>query len=185
MTRERLLEATVAVIGEAGWGGVTTRAVAERAGVNQGLVHYHFASITDLLIAASTSFTRALLHQTAEELATKDVSGGLDWLLGELARYTGDDPASRTFAEALLAAGRLPQLRAELAAVLTAFRATVADWLRDHGHNHEADATALVLAATLDGLVLHRTLQPDLDPTELREPLRRMLDLTTPPTGGT
>ncbi|WP_288047924.1 helix-turn-helix domain-containing protein, partial [Nocardia sp.] len=46
-TRERLLEAAVSLIGEVGWSGVSTRMVAQRAGVNAGVVHYHFASVSD------------------------------------------------------------------------------------------------------------------------------------------
>ena len=48
MTRARLLSAAASLIAERGWSAVTTRAVAERAGVNQALVHYHFGSIDNL-----------------------------------------------------------------------------------------------------------------------------------------
>ena len=41
VTRQRLLAASSSLIVERGWSAVTTRAVAERAGVNQALVHYY------------------------------------------------------------------------------------------------------------------------------------------------
>ncbi|MFW6204657.1 MAG: TetR family transcriptional regulator, partial [Actinomycetota bacterium] len=47
-TRHRLLGATAAVIARDGWGAVTTRRVAEEAGLTSGLVHYHFSSVDDL-----------------------------------------------------------------------------------------------------------------------------------------
>lgn len=179
-TRRRLLDAAVPLIGEVGWDRVTTRLVAERAGVNPGVVHYHFSSVADLLAEASTEVIRALLDQAARELAEQgDPARGLERLLTELAGYTGTDPVSSLFAEAFLAAGRHEELRARLAPLLIDFRARVADWLRAHGHGPDAAATAAVLAACLDGLVLHRALDPDLDPAELGVPLRRMLGADT------
>ncbi len=47
-TSERLAAAAVQLIAEDGWAAVTTRRVAERAGVNQGLVHYHYGSVAAL-----------------------------------------------------------------------------------------------------------------------------------------
>jgi DNA-binding transcriptional regulator YbjK len=48
-TRERLLRAALRVIGEAGIGGVTNRAVARSAGVALGSLTYHFTSQHELL----------------------------------------------------------------------------------------------------------------------------------------
>lgn len=187
-TRERLLEAAVSLVGEVGWSGVTTRLVAERAGVNPGLVHYHFGSVSDLLVAACVGFARELLGQAAEQLAAQsDVAEGVDWLLAELSGYTGTDPASVAFAEALLAAGRLPELREGLARVVADFRTTAADWLRERtgAAGAGADAAAVLLAAALDGLVLHRALEPGLDVTALGAPLRRMLGVSDDTMGAT
>src|SRR5688572_33311185 len=41
-TREQLMAAAAELIAELGWGRVTTRAVAERAGLPHGPVSYHF-----------------------------------------------------------------------------------------------------------------------------------------------
>ncbi|MEO3814777.1 TetR/AcrR family transcriptional regulator [Sphaerisporangium sp. B11E5] len=175
-TRQRLMDAAVALIGEAGWGGVTTRAVAGRAGVNPGLLHYHFASVGDLLEAASADFTRRVLDDLVRRLGEQpDVSRGVEWLLGELGRYPGTDPVSLVVAETFLAAGRSPGLRERLAAQLGEFRAGVAAWLRGHGHGADADAAATLLAAVADGLVLHRALDPEIDLAALAGPLRAML----------
>lgn len=184
-TRQRLLDAAVPLIGEAGWGAVTTRMVAERAGVNQALVHYHFGSVTQLLVAASTGFARQLLAGFAAGLAEQpDVPAAVEWLLAGLDGYADDDPASRTVSETYLAASRLPALRVELAAVVDDFRAEVAGWLRRHGHGaDEASAAATLLAATVDGLMLHRGLEPGLGAAGLAGPLRRLLTPDTAPEG--
>ena len=46
--REQLVETGIALLDEQGWPGVTTRAVAERAGTNPGLIHYHFGGLPGL-----------------------------------------------------------------------------------------------------------------------------------------
>ncbi|GAB3136439.1 TetR/AcrR family transcriptional regulator [Microbispora hainanensis] len=175
-TRQRLLGAAAALIAEAGWGGVSTRMVAERAGVAPGVVHYHFASLPDLLIAASTGVARAMLEELTARLAEQpDPETGVEWLLGELSRYTGTDPASLLIVEMYLAAARLPELRERLHELVADSRAQIASWLRDRGHAGDAEATAAVLVAAVDGLVLHRGLDPALDLTALAGPLRAMV----------
>ncbi|HEX3814380.1 MAG TPA: helix-turn-helix domain-containing protein, partial [Mycobacteriales bacterium] len=52
-TRERLMAAAAELIAELGWGRVTTRAVAERAGLPHGSVSYHFRGKQDLLIESA------------------------------------------------------------------------------------------------------------------------------------
>lgn len=174
-TRQRLLAAAAALIAEAGWGGVSTRMVAERAGVAPGVVHYHFASLPDLLITASTEVARAMLEEFTARLAEQpDAETGVEWLLGELSRYTGTDPASLLLVEMYLAAARLPELRDRLHEIVAGSRAKVAAWLRDRGHAGDADAVAAVLVAVVDGLMLHRGLDPALDFTALAGPLRAM-----------
>jgi AcrR family transcriptional regulator len=175
-TRDRLEAAAIELIGEVGWSRVTTRLVAERAGTRPGLVHYHFDSVEDLLVTACTGVVRQMLAGTLHELTGhRDLDTGLTWLLGELRRYTGADPASLLLTEAFLAASRIPRLHADLAAAISEFRTGVATWLRGLGHTTDADASATVLAAAIDGIVLHRALDPALDPTTLIGPLRRLL----------
>ncbi len=51
-TRDRLLAAAAEALARDGLSGVSARAIACRAGVNQALVFYHFGSVSDLLEAA-------------------------------------------------------------------------------------------------------------------------------------
>ncbi|MEN3540083.1 TetR/AcrR family transcriptional regulator [Microbispora sp. ZYX-F-249] len=175
-TRQRLLAAAAALIAEVGWGGVSTRMVAERAGVAPGVVHYHFASLTDLLIAASTGAARGMLEELTGRLTEQPgPEAGVEWLLGELSRYTGTDPASLLIVEMYLAAARLPDLREQLQEIVAVSRARIAAWLRGRGHAGDAEAAAAVLVAAVDGLMLHRGLDPALDLTALAGPLRAMV----------
>jgi AcrR family transcriptional regulator len=51
-TRDKLLAAAAEALARDGLSGVSARAIACRAGVNQALVFYHFGSVSDLLEAA-------------------------------------------------------------------------------------------------------------------------------------
>ena len=70
--RERILHATLELIGEQGVGGVTNRAVAARAAVSLGSLTYHFSSQTDLRREALLLFVEG----EAERLAA--LGDGLD-----------------------------------------------------------------------------------------------------------
>lgn len=62
-TREQLLVAATAVLGEEGYGAMSMRAVADRAGVRLSLVHYHFGSKKGLLDAVLGHLTEGLLER--------------------------------------------------------------------------------------------------------------------------
>lgn len=167
-TRQRLLTAAAELVPELGWSAVSTRLVAQRAGVRPGVVHYHFPSVTDLLVDATVPVLAALIDEMVGLLdAAEDVPAGVDAMLGAAtgyaAGYAADEPASRLTAEAFLAATRVPRLREELAAVLAQARARLAEWLRRCGAAEDAEATATVLAAVFDGLILHLAVDQQTD----------------------
>jgi len=56
-----LLDASETLLSEVGHAGLTVRSVAERAGVNQGLVHYYFGSMEELLLQTLERFTDRLI----------------------------------------------------------------------------------------------------------------------------
>ncbi|MCU1587124.1 MAG: Transcriptional regulator, TetR family [Frankiales bacterium] len=56
--QKRLLDATVSALNEKGYGGTTTMEVQQRAGVSRGALLHHFASRTDLMVAAVEHLTR-------------------------------------------------------------------------------------------------------------------------------
>jgi AcrR family transcriptional regulator len=158
--RLRLVQAARELVPERGWTAVSTRTVAERAGVAPGLVHYHFASLQALLVEAAVGVLREALGGVDALLRRARTPGQLvDLLVAEIDRYTGTDPASLLATEAYLAATRDEDLRRELVAVLEDFRDRIADGLREHGVP-DPDATAAVLAAVIDGVLLHRALTP-------------------------
>jgi len=60
---EALLDAAERLLVDVGHAGITTRRLAEEAGVNHGLVHYYFGSNENLLVRALERFTERLIDR--------------------------------------------------------------------------------------------------------------------------
>ena len=58
---EALLDSAERLLVDVGYAGITTRRLAEEAGVNHGLVHYYFGSNENLLVRALERFTEGLI----------------------------------------------------------------------------------------------------------------------------
>ncbi|MFD6068078.1 MULTISPECIES: TetR/AcrR family transcriptional regulator [Amycolatopsis] len=161
LVRRRLLEAAVALVPELGWSAVSTRILAERAGVTPSVVHYHFPSLQALMIEAVLGAMRevALAFEPALE-SVETPADAVDALLASVGGYSGTDPMSLLFAEAYLAATRDDTLRQGIRELLADLRTRLGGWLARHGVA-DADDTAAVLLAAVDGLLLHRALGPD------------------------
>jgi AcrR family transcriptional regulator len=63
---DALLDAAEKLLVEIGYARITTRRLAERAGVNHGLVHYYFGSMDELLLRVVERFTDALVVRQQE-----------------------------------------------------------------------------------------------------------------------
>src|SRR5215475_2316677 len=63
---EALLDAAERLLASSGYPSVTTRRLAEEAGVNHGLVHYYFGSNENLLVRALERFTERLIARQRE-----------------------------------------------------------------------------------------------------------------------
>ena len=60
---EAFLDAAERLLVEVGHAGITTRRLAGRAGLNQGLVHYYFGSLDEVLVQALERFTGRLIER--------------------------------------------------------------------------------------------------------------------------
>ena len=176
--RQRLLDAAAELIAERGWAAVSTRAVAERAGVAPGLVHYHFTSVQELLSRAAIAVMRRVTAETVPLLAgAGDPCELAEALVASLGAYSGTDPVSVVFVETYLAATRDPELRAGVAEVIAQFRTGLAIRLAELGLA-DPESTAAVLCAAIDGLVLQQALDPTLSAAAVRPVIRRTLVTT-------
>lgn len=173
--RQRLLAAAVELIPERGWSAVSTRNLAERAGVNPSVVHYHFPSLSALLNEAAVGVLRRVLGEVDTVLESADTPAeAVEAIVSAAQRYTGDDPTSLLAIEAYLAAARGEPLRDEVGGMVAEFRRRFGHWLGEHGVS-EPERTAGVVLATVDGLLLHRGLGAGMDTEPTAAVLRRLV----------
>lgn len=70
-TRARILTATDQLFGDLGFDATSTRDIAERSGVNKALIHYHFGSKDQLLVALLDAYYAQLTASLMEAMTTK------------------------------------------------------------------------------------------------------------------
>lgn len=163
--RTRILRATTELLAEVGWNRTTTRRVADRAGVNNALVHYYFGTKRALLLQAATDVLLSEFGGALDALAGgKALAKGVEDALAWLAQTGPGDGSARVVAEVMLQAVHDPVLRESMRDMLREFRSGVADKAAEQGLSEDAArGLATVLAAVLDGLYLHALLDDELD----------------------
>lgn len=180
-TRERILEATVALMAEIGIDRVRTRAVAERASVNPALVHYHFGSMSALVLEAAEY---ALIHELGPSIdafaSGSTVQDGIVAILAWI-EDEGRTPGSTILAEAMVKSTRDPAFRDWSTHASRRFRELILERLQlalDAGEmdrSLDLEPTAVLLAAALDGLLFHRLVDPTLDVSQTHALFEAML----------
>jgi AcrR family transcriptional regulator len=90
-TRDRILEATLAALGDNGYASTTARVIAARGGFPVGLIFYHFGTLDDLLLAVLDHTSAARLPRWTETLADVD---DVDELLQRMQRLYAEDVRS-------------------------------------------------------------------------------------------
>ncbi|UWE10565.1 TetR/AcrR family transcriptional regulator [Actinacidiphila bryophytorum] len=184
-TREKLMAAAAELIAEVGWGRVTTRAVAERAGLPLGSVSYHFRGKQELLVEACTNaFSDAVPFE--EFAAVAGVSDLIDMIGAQLGHELETTPAlTRLMFEAMREAERDEMLRERLGAMINEYRQAVVQAVRADQQRHVVPATvsaegiATLVTALGDGLLLHALLDPGTRVTDTLDALRALLGLST------
>ena len=169
-TRRKILDAAAGLIAELGWPGVTTRRIAERAGVNNALVHYYFGTKDALLIeAASTMFAEEFEGPMTRMVSAPTFADGLRAYIDYLRVIEDHGPGVVVSIEALLRGLRDDAVRTWIDEVLLGARRILEELVVVAQARGELPAgldpagSAVVLAALLDGLVLYRLIDPDLD----------------------
>jgi AcrR family transcriptional regulator len=115
-TRRLLVEAAITTLKEDGYAGASARAIAERAGSNQGLIFYHFGSVANLLLAALDAVSSERL---AHYGASIDQAGSLVDLVAAATGIFSDDLDAgyvTVLVEMIAGASATPGLGPEVAA---------------------------------------------------------------------
>jgi TetR/AcrR family transcriptional regulator, regulator of biofilm formation and stress response len=169
--RERILWATLQIVGTDGVDGVRHRRVAEVAEVSLGSTTYHFAMREELIREA---FRWYLAHATevigeiADRHRRDDPVGRIVGLLTDLIGPESDDEGLvRAEYELLLYAGRDPELIGDVQAWEAAQRRVLARDLAAAGCTSSSTAAATLVALTR-GLELERLTHRKLSTRQLR-----------------
>jgi AcrR family transcriptional regulator len=179
-TRDRIIEAAADLIPELGWDGVTSRRVAERAGVKTGVLHYHVASMDELLRLAAVRRIRQFFAGRIEGILNREDPGdAIEELFRSLTPADSQNPDFRLLAESLVAANRDEQLRRERVDSLAELRRTLIEWFRER-NVASPESLAVTVVAAIDGFLLQRMLDPTLDPAPLVEALRTLASNLSP-----
>lgn len=154
------------MLAEQGWPAVTTRAVAERAGANVGLIHYHFGGLAELRMAITRRAVESIVGPVlANLLGAADESSAVEALREVIPATAGDARAARLATELLTESLRDDDLREFARAELVRARQEIAsrlETLRPDWPARRRTGAAVAVTALLDGLILHRVLDPEL-----------------------
>ena len=157
---EAFLDAAERLLVEIGYAAITTRRLAREAGANQGLVHYYFGSMDNLLVRVLERFTERLIVRQRAMYAA-ELPFIEKWR--EAMRYLDEDFASgyqKVWYELQAMAWNKPELRESIAHVTVEWREVLEEAFeqarREHGIEMPVGALAVLVAAFNQGLILER-----------------------------
>ncbi|MEV0175824.1 TetR family transcriptional regulator [Streptomyces sp. NPDC050803] len=159
--RERILAATLDLIADEGVAGVSHRKIATRADVPLGSMTYHFTGIDDLLRHAFTRFADHIVAVFEQHLGPADTPDQAREAVTDLVHTLSEGPRRDLV---------LTQELYTLAARHPEYRELTQRWMERSRHllaqHFDAD-TARQLDALVEGLTLHRALDPTPHDREL------------------
>jgi AcrR family transcriptional regulator len=121
-----LLDAAERLLVDVGYAGITTRRLAEEAGVNHGLVHYYFGSNENLLVQALERFTERLIARQ-RELYDAEMPFVEKWRTAMRFLVAEDVTYEKAWLELQALGWNNPDVRERLARVNAEWRAVLTD----------------------------------------------------------
>ncbi len=129
-TEEAFLDAAERLLVSVGHAGITTRALAEEAGANHGLVHYYFGSMENLLARVLERFTERMIARQRGMYEAPDVPFVEKWRTAM--RYLESDREyQKVWYELQALAWNRPELRERVAHVNGEWRAVLREALAE------------------------------------------------------
>jgi len=184
-----LLEAAVVELAEKGWGGLRTRELADRAGVNKGLVHYYFGSMDNVRLETVAMLMSGMVNEAAASLLeAPTLVEGIREFGSSLGGFRSDDPRGVVLMEAMIHVPRDERLGEMMLRALDFYEEALRQRVEADvaagrlGADTDAGGLATALTATLDGLVLHAYMRPDVDFAPAAEALAVLVESTAKPT---
>jgi len=155
---DALLDAAERLLVDVGYSGITTRRLADEAGVNHGLVHYYFGSIENLLARVLERFTDSLIARQRAMYAA-DVPFIEKWRTAM--RYLDEDrPYQKIWYELQALAWNRPELRERVDHVNDEWRSVLTEALAEprerYGIEMPLDALVSLVVTFNEGIILER-----------------------------
>jgi AcrR family transcriptional regulator len=171
-TEEAFLDAAERLLVSAGYAGISTRAVAEEAGANHGLVHYYFGSMESLLVRVLERFTERLIARQRAMYAAPDVPFIEKWRTAM--RYLdADREYQKVWYELQALAWNRPELRERVAHVDSEWRAVLTEAFAEPHARYRIDMPLDALVALVvtfnEGIALERLSGIETGQAELLE----------------
>jgi AcrR family transcriptional regulator len=128
--RRRIVDAAIETLKREGFAGTSARAIASTGGFSQGLVFYHFGTLSELLLAALDETSARRMARYAQAL--EEVRGPSDLLriAREIFEQDLDEGHTVVLTEMISAASTLPELGPEVVARIEPWIAFAADAVR-------------------------------------------------------
>ncbi|HEX2409618.1 MAG TPA: TetR/AcrR family transcriptional regulator [Solirubrobacteraceae bacterium] len=171
-TEEAFLDAAERLLVSVGHAGITTRALAQEAGANHGLVHYYFGSMDSLLARVLERFTARLIARQRAMYAAPDVPFIDKWRTAM--RYLESDREyEKVWYELQALAWNRPELREPVARVDAEWRAVLSEALAEprerYGIDMPLDALVSLVITFNEGIILERLSGVEAGQAELLE----------------
>jgi AcrR family transcriptional regulator len=155
-----LLDAAERLLVDVGSAGITTRRLAEEAGVNHGLVHYYFGSIENLLVRTLERFTARLIERQRAMYAAPDVPFIEKWRTAMRFLVSEDVAYEKVWYELQALAWNRPELREHLERVNAEWRGVLTEAFAEprerYGIDLPLDALVSLVMAFNEGIILER-----------------------------
>jgi AcrR family transcriptional regulator len=158
-TEEAFLDAAERLLVGVGYAGITTRALAEEAGANHGLVHYYFGSMENLLARVLERFTERIIGRQREMYAATDVPFIEKWRTAM--RYLeADREYQKVWFELQALAWNRPELRERVARVDDEWRAVLTEAFAEprerYGIDMPLEALVSLVITFNEGIIFER-----------------------------
>jgi len=122
-TRRALVDAAIESLRFDGFAGASARAIGTRAGLNPGLIFYHFGSVADLLLAALAEVSARRMERYSAAVDSATTPGELVTVAAGIFREDLDEGYVTVLVEMIAGASSSPALGEQVAALIAPWRA--------------------------------------------------------------
>jgi AcrR family transcriptional regulator len=157
---DSLLDAAERLLVDVGYAGITTRRLAEEAGVNNGLVHYYFGSLENVMVRALERFTERQIARQRAMYAAPDVPFIEKWRTAMRYLVSEDVAYEKVWYELQALAWNRPDLRERVDQVDAEWRGVLMEAFAEpherYGIEMPLDALVSLVVTFNEGVILER-----------------------------